>query len=499
MNYNKYLKYKNKYLILKNQLGGMTKSEIIEEINKYNLSVLYGSEYLSDEDVIFAALIKNVGIIKIASRELLQDKNFIIKVINKFPSSFEYIPDEFKSDKEIVLKALEVYPRNIRFISKEFKNDKSIITNVIMRNGLLLEYVSDELRNDYDTVLLAVMQDGSSFIFASKELQDNDTIYNIAVRQNPIIIRHFMKIPCEIDNYEILEYSELVDLQEFIKIDSIHMFYNYIIYILKHIIQPQMYTENISIQYLLNEINFICNRVYFLKNNFDNYDLAINTFNSEKYKFKNIFLNLKLLYSKINTYFIKTITLDYSKSKGHLNVGIISFEGNNYFFKILHKSNLIEIKNILLYYNFIDKCNNINIDETSKYHDIDYNIHFVKILNNIILTIYQEDGFDRSYNRIKTNNICIGYLMEIIDGLTITDLKTKHNDYYLENYNLIEHAFNHMVTKLTEQKFLLNDLHGNNLIWNMETNTLSLIDITESSFDREPELEHNKSIFFFML
>lgn len=35
-----------------------------------------------------------------------------------------------------------------------------------------------------------------------------------------------------------------------------------------------------------------------------------------------------------------------------------------------------------------------------------------------------------------------------------------------------------MKEKLTEQKFLLVDLHGENLIWNMKTNTLTLIDIS---------------------
>ena len=51
-----------------------------------------------------------------------------------------------------------------------------------------------------------------------------------------------------------------------------------------------------------------------------------------------------------------------------------------------------------------------------------------------------------------------------------------------------------MVAKLTEQQFLLNDLHGDNLMWDMKTNTLSLIDISINSFNRESELGNNKHI-----
>jgi len=86
--------------------------------------------------------------------------------------------------------------------------------------------------------------------------------------------------------------------------------------------------------------------------------------------------------------------------------------------------------------------------------------------------------------------------MEIVDGLTITQIFRNHRDYYDKHYDLIESAYNDMVDRLTEQKFLLYDMHGNNLIWNMQTNTLTLIDISSSSFDKESELDENYGISF---
>ena len=233
----------------------------------------------------------------------------------------------------------------------------------------------------------------------------------------------------------------------------------------------------------------ISERLYFLKNLYNNYDEAVITFNKEKSSSRKLFLKLESIYSKFKTYFIKTLNLDYSKSNGHSNVGIINLEETYYFYKELENLSF-SIDDILKYYKFIENCNKIKIDTIYIYNDIYYNIHFVTIPCYIIFSISQIKD--------KTS-ICLGYLMEIIDGLTINQIKNNHSVYYKTNKVLIEHDFYNMVAKLTEQQFLLNDLHGDNLMWDMKTNTLSLIDISINSFNRESELGNNKHINFNML
>jgi hypothetical protein len=318
----------------------------------------------------------------------------------------------------------------------------------------------------------------------SKDLQNNEIIYTTSISQDPRLINKFKKIPSNINDCEIIKYDEIDKIDDFFLIDSIDLLINLLVYILKNINKD--YESCVGLRILFNE--YIGDRLYFLKNYYNNYDEAVIIFNKEKDTTITSILDLKSIYPNFKTYFIRNIKLDYSISNGHSNVGIINLEGNNYFYKKLGgdiKNKFLSIRQILGYYNFIEKTNKINIDDDEYLTDKKYKIHLVKIQHTIILSICKLNDI------IDEPRICFGYLMEIVDGLTITQIFRNHRDYYDKNYDLIESAYNDMRDRLTDQKFVLHDMHGDNLIWNMETNTLTLIDIDISSFDNESRLKEN--------
>ena len=73
MSFEKYLKYKNKYLQFKNQIGGMTKEEVLKAIGENNSSVIQRLDFLgfnSDEDIMLAVIDKNPSMLLTASPTL---------------------------------------------------------------------------------------------------------------------------------------------------------------------------------------------------------------------------------------------------------------------------------------------------------------------------------------------------------------------------------------------------------------------------------------------
>ena len=340
----------------------MTKDEVLKAIQENNSYVIQRLDFLgfnSYEDIMLAVIDKDPSMLLTASPTLKKNKEFYLKVINKDVHSFRYIPGEYKGDEQIALLAIKLYPGSYTSLSDELNKNKKIILESVSKSGYLLDYVPEEFKNDYDVVLASVQQNCYSLEFASKDLQNNEIIYTTSISQDPRLINKFKKIPSNINDCVIIKYYELEFIDDFILIDSIDLFFNYIIYILKNIINE--YQLSIGIRYLLNQ--YISDRLFYLFNHFKNYDNAVICFNEKKNKNNNFFLNLKSIYPNFKTYFIRNIQLDYSKSNGYLNVGVINLKGNNYFYKKLGSyGRTINIKTIIDFYNFIEKANKINID-----------------------------------------------------------------------------------------------------------------------------------------
>lgn len=247
--------------------------------------------------------------------------------------------------------------------------------------------------------------------------------------------------------------------------------------------ESQSFKTDDTVAYYIPISKLIENRLYFLRQ----YCNPILIFNKEKKNEMDAFNLLKKIYSSFDTLFVKSLIIDYSKSIGHENTGIINLDGNPYFYKKLNTLSYSPVgaNSILKIYTFIKDCKNLDIDNEYTYKDNRYNLHFVRVPLKVILSINKDQ-------------IDIGYLMEIVKGDTIREIKRKDSKYWKSNEQLIKTALHSLVDVLTTKKFFILDFNDDNVMWDKESNTLTYIDINDNSFLRPYELQMNASVHDFI-
>ena len=249
--------------------------------------------------------------------------------------------------------------------------------------------------------------------------------------------------------------------------------------------KSQSFKTDDTVAYYIPISKLIENRLYFLRQYSTQNPILV--FNKEKKNEMDAFNLLKKIYSSFDTLFVKSLIIDYSKSIGYENTGIINLDGNPYFYKKLNtlSDSPVGANSILKIYKFIKDCNNLNIDKEYIYNDNKYNLHFVRVPLKVILSINKDQ-------------IDIGYLMEIVKGDTIREIKRKDSKYWKSNEQLIKTALHSLVVVLTTKKFFILDLNDDNVIWDKESNTLTYIDINVNSFLRPDKLQMNASVHDFI-
>merc|ERR1712146_625702 len=117
----KYLKYKKKYIQLKNQLGGekYNKHDIIIGLNGY-----IDPKYENDEEYILKAIKQDIKVLLYISDELRRSVDFFKKVVQINGLGLKYGDINIKNNKEIVLDAVNNNGYAINFASKNLKKDR---------------------------------------------------------------------------------------------------------------------------------------------------------------------------------------------------------------------------------------------------------------------------------------------------------------------------------------------------------------------------------------
>jgi len=330
----------------------------------------------------------------------------------------------------------------------------------------------------------------------NSEIKLNDNDFNII---NIIFKKITISLTSEEENFlnELLGIKKVTTVAEEEKVDTTLFFkYEYINPIPDSLIvteidtlfsllfsldKYQLFSSNMTVAYYIPSPELIEIRLKFLSH-FGIQDRVL-VFNKEKKDTENKYNELKKIYSSFETLFIKSLTIDYSKSDEHTNVGIIILDGNPYFYKKLNTEsiNTLDPTSLLRNYKFIKACNKFNIDNEYTYEDNKYKLHFVSVPLKVIFSI------DKDF-------INIGYLMEIVEGDTIRKIKKEDNTYWKLNETLIKTALHKLVDVLTKKKFLIVDLNDDNVMWNKETETLTYIDIDVQSFLRPDEVHYNNSL-----
>jgi len=118
----------------------------LDAVRKNGNALMYFDDFTGDEDVVLAAVSKNV-------------------------SAFEYIDYEFSSNKKVMMAVVSRDGFLLEEADEILRNDKEVVLAAVKETGNAFEYASDVLKKDRRFVLAATKLNGYSFLFADSSLK----------------------------------------------------------------------------------------------------------------------------------------------------------------------------------------------------------------------------------------------------------------------------------------------------------------------------------------
>jgi hypothetical protein len=428
--YKKYLKYKIKYNKLK-YFGGVTKPVLTITDNTRTISFDLTNElgYEKIEEFYYKCdelIIKKI----IIAPEFIHTYEWLNSHIKNYTFINNYITDSNEERKKIWL-----------------KNIKNIETKITVESDVfdILYYMLNHSVPEIEKKYAVIVQ--------KKQFNEIDI--------------------SQIHTYDIIDLSNIKSITEipdcYLLINTVELLISFITSILS--------------AYLTNTQSDIKYRIEEISEYFKTPAEIISTYNSEKKQIFEYFTQLKTIITNIKTYIINKLFIDKSIRKGAgatENSGIIYFNEKYYFYKeilsIKHNTPLhYFIKNILSAYNFINNINNVYFNEVHEYNGEKYNITIIKSYNVMILSRNKE-------------YINFGYIMDIVKGENLEELYKIDKEYVKEKLSLISTAVSNLLRKLTSMKIAVNDPNPNNIMWDKETNTLTLIDVVPQMFGKSESI-----------
>ena len=175
----KYLKYKKKYIDLKDQISKLSKYELIVHLRTNGLLLEFASDSLkADEDVVIAAIKENPRALLFISFKLHDNIKVFIAAVTQNGYLLEWAPDTLKDNEDVVLEAVNNKGSSLRFASERLKDNEQVVLTAVKQDGSAIDYTSDKLKGNERIVLAAVEQYGPALTWASDELQiDPKTIF----------------------------------------------------------------------------------------------------------------------------------------------------------------------------------------------------------------------------------------------------------------------------------------------------------------------------------
>lgn len=178
-----------KFLFLRLSDSLRSDEEVVMAALKKDVKVLqYASEELKINRTFILEVVKQIGYdaLRYASKDFRTDKEFILEGIKQYCYEvFEYNSEDFWNDREFVLDAIKYNSYVLRFIPEFLKSDKAFFLKIIELKGCrILRYASKSLRSDEEFMLEAVKLDPYALEYASEILKSNKDFILKAVRQN---------------------------------------------------------------------------------------------------------------------------------------------------------------------------------------------------------------------------------------------------------------------------------------------------------------------------
>lgn len=168
----KYLKYKTKYLTLKNSYGGtgpqqeiINRIKLLQNIEKEKENLI---EFQRKIDTEMQEKIKN-AIITVKSdglqleylKDLQNNKEVVLFAVQSNGDALQYASINLKEDKEVVLAAVGNKASALKYANKKYKTDTDIIAEIIIKNPsefAKVEYQTDLPKEDIKAYYLNIIQ-----------------------------------------------------------------------------------------------------------------------------------------------------------------------------------------------------------------------------------------------------------------------------------------------------------------------------------------------------
>ena len=242
---------------------------------------------------------------------------------------------------------------------------------------------------------------------------------------------------------------------------------------------------NLRNGYLINDKDWNTRRLseldaFFKKNKIvDTTDILL--FNKEKLSIIDIYRNLNEMYNMFTTYYINNIVLeqDLHLTSYRSSMGKININDKTYMYKVFNQIPFnTTLKSLDEFYNFIYNCN------TLYFHD-DFDDYIITMVQIPMICVFSKNH----------KYITCGYLMDIVEGDTVRDIITNYPFYWDENKILIKTAILSLIGKLSSINYIITDFAYDNIMWNMETNTLTFIDIG-NNFNKPNASDVNSDVYY---
>jgi hypothetical protein len=149
------------------------------------------------------------------------DKNKALAAVKQDGKALAGLSKELRGDKEVALAAVKQDGYALEHASEKLRGDREIVLAAVQEDGNALEFASEKLRGDREVVLAAVQQKGYALQYASEELRE-DRLFLIKCYKLNKNINKYNNFIKEFDNLEngifndsfIIENKDIINLIE---------------------------------------------------------------------------------------------------------------------------------------------------------------------------------------------------------------------------------------------------------------------------------------------
>ena len=222
----KYLKYRKKYLELKQQIGGEDdeRLKIIESVKLDGLSLNFAPDnFKDDKEVVLTAINQNAMAIRFASERLKNDRELVISAVNKNGWVLRYLLN-FNNDKEIVMLSLKFNGLILIVVSDILKDDEEVVFEALTHlpqidSGYerMFPLISSRLKNNKEFILKVLKFDDKYYHFLSDDLKNDKEFFLTACENIPNPTSLIDNMPQELCNDSDLMVKLITLNRQFLK------------------------------------------------------------------------------------------------------------------------------------------------------------------------------------------------------------------------------------------------------------------------------------------